>query len=374
MALTPVLDGSLSNEEWQPFGKDTYLQWEPGVVYFAAVVSDGDDLVIDLDPDGDGWLNGVDNTELRISSGSKVAARTLDTTPRSGPVWKSKSASNVSVFTTAQDGRWIVEGRITLDSSKTIKEGSVIGIDMETMPSGASTGPAFLPRSLAYRTLGFDSAENLPDGMEWHSSTKLREVAKEDQLRMDFDISGKSDFTSYKLHAEGWAQNMMASVAKPFPGFDRNGHASLQYRSDIASGATAGWRILNASILDADGKEHVLRTSFKIADLIELEVSLPDRIKFSADGQTLKGRVDVRSMGVGRVEGEYAILAPQTWQVVKGGPQRILIFNPRSREPINLEFTLPPGATGDYPITFTVNVGNMAFTKTVVVNVSPPGS
>jgi hypothetical protein len=66
------------------------------------------------------------------------------------------------------------------------------------------------------------------------------------------------------------------------------------------------------------------------------------------------------------------VATERDWFVKRGGAQRILIYQPRGRERINLEFAVPAGMVGSYPVTFTVNVGDMVFTKTVVVEIEPP--
>ena len=246
LALTPVLDGRLSPEEWQKLksedGTESYLQWEPGSIYFAAKVKKGSDLMLSIDPEGDGWLNGAENYEVRVSfDGSKpaVTIRTLDATAVSGPSWKPRSANDVAVFSSAGTNEWIVEGRILAK----VQYGSKLGAAMESLPSGAATGPAYLPRPLMMHPLGYDQSEGIPDGMAWRTRTKLRQIARDDSLSMTFELSGLGDYRNVEIRCEGWAKPDLTIVSKPFPGFSSRGTASVDYKSSIrpdASGSRAG--------------------------------------------------------------------------------------------------------------------------------------
>ena len=115
-----------------------------------------------------------------------------------------------------------------------------------------------------------------------------------------------------------------------------------------------------------------MRTSFKLSDLIEFDVSLPDRVEFSTEQQVLKGNVYVRSTGLGRVEGKYILSAPSTWTVERGGDENFAIYHPRGRDKIGLKFLIPAGAVGEYPITFTALIGQRKIERTVFVRIDPP--
>lgn len=379
LALTPVLDGAISMEEWDSFDtrqeRATYFQWEPGYLHLAAEIAVGDDLVVHLDPAGDGWLIGDDNIELRfVQSGSLTLAlvRKLDATRRDGPVWVPASSRGVDVVTSENDGKRVIEASFSLDENRITKAGKTLGVSMDSVPAGADLGPAFLPRSLDYVKLGYDRSENLPTDMTWKSETRIREVAREDSLKMRFAMNGGGSYSLIKMRCEGLVQNELSSSIDPFRGFDGNGRASVEYKSSISPSSQAGWRVVRATLVSPDGSESVMRTSFKLSELIEFDIELPDSVEFSVDSQSIKGSVHVRSTGLGRVEGEFGLSAPKTWSVERGGDSGFIIYHPRGREKIGLKFIVPAGAVGEYPVTFTAQVGQRSVEKTVYIRIDPP--
>jgi hypothetical protein len=270
-----------------------------------------------------------------------------------------------------EGSNWTVEGTITFPDS-VVREGRVMGVRVETMPGSGDTGPAFLPRALSYVKFGFDASEGLPTGMSWRSKTKLRQVARADGVSMRFELSGAGDYDTAEVRCEGWGRNALTTITKQFQGFDSRGNASFEYKSDINDEGPAGWRVLRATLHNPDGSRTVLRTSFRMCELIEFDVDIPRTLKYSNEARTIKGRLDVRSTGTGRVDGQYDVATERDWFVKKGGAQRILIYQPRGRERINLEFAIPAGMVGSYPVTFTVNVGEMSFSRTIVIEIEPP--
>ncbi len=372
LALSPVFDGRIVAEEWLPFvdegGFKGYLQWEPGTLHFAASVPVGGDVVLSIDPAADGWLNGTDNREVRVtwSDGRATATvRALDTSGRGGPEWKDAEATAVKVLGSASGEHWTVEGTYSL--GKSAHAGATIGALLRSFGSGEDSGQAFLPRPLSYVRFGFDGSVGLPSGVTWSSDARLREVAREDGVTMEFVIRGESQYSTAVVRGEGFARDDLSVVSHSLPSSGPRGSSSFEYKSPIAASATPGWRIIQASVGGA-----VLRTSIKIAELVEIDVDLPEVVAFSTKDHSIKGRVDVRSTGLGRIEGQYDVVVDPGWTVKRGGTQRVLIYNPRGREGVNLDFVVPAGSQGEYPVTFTVSVGSQVFTKTVLVKITPP--
>jgi hypothetical protein len=361
LALTPALDGKITAEEWLPLEGGGYLQWEPGMVHFAGTVAAGRDAVFSFDVSGDGWLNGDDNREVRISPDGTAIVRYLDAEGREGPVWKpAKSKEALKVASSTDGGTWSFEATNLL--GRGARDGRTIGAAFGTTPRGQELTAPYEPRGVKYFRFGFDSGVQVPDGLRWRSDTKLREVAREDGLTMEFEIKGEAQFATAVVRAEGIARNDLAVASKPAKS------GSIEYKSSIAGDAKPGWRILQATLGGT-----VLRTSFKINELIEIEVDLPDSVPYSATDRQIRGRVDVRSTGLGRIDGQYTVSVDPGWTVKRGGPQTVGIYNPRGRERINLDFLVPAGSQGEFPVTFTVIVGSQVFERTVLVEVLPPG-
>ncbi len=370
LALTPAFDGRIVAEEWLPFvdegGFSGFLQWEPGSLHFAAVAPLGRDVVLCIDPAADGWLNGTDNREVRISwsdGRATVAVRELDAKGRSGPQWKEADAAMIKASASANGDRWTVEATYRL--GKVARDGGAIGALLKGVGSGDDIGQAYLPRPLSYVRFGFDGSVGLPSSVTWKSDARLREVAREDGVTMEFVIRGENQYSTAVVRGEGFARNDLSVISRPVPTSGQRSTSAFEYKSAIGAGATAGWRIIQASLGDA-----VLRTSIKIAELVEVDIDLPEAVAYSAVDRSIKGRVDVRSTGLGRIEGQYDVVVDPGWTVKRGGAQRVMIYNPRGRERVNLDFSVPGGSQGEFPVTFTVTVGTQTFTRTTFVKIT----
>lgn len=372
LALTPVLNGSLFDEEWLSLpaqgGAKGFLQWEPGVIYFAGSADKGDDLIVSLDRNGDGWLVGKDNFEFRVSfvdgKGSLVA-RALDGTKRDGPAWITRSSDDVNaVFGTSGD-RWFVEASLKGSASL----GSPLGAGMESLSARAGTGPAYLPRTMNFFRLSLDAAEGLPEAGIFKTSTRLREVAREDSLAVEFEVEEGGAYSTSETRGEGFARSSLSVVTRAFPPVDTKGRTRVSYQSAIEKDAMTGWRVLRSTLVDTKGNKTLLRTSFFVSELIVFDVSLPEILEYSEAAQIVNGSMSVRSTGVGRIEGEFFTNAPVGWVVEKGAAQKLLIYNPRGREKINLRMTIPAKANGSQNLTFTVVVGDQVYTKSVIIQI-----
>ena len=367
LALTPVLDGRLAVEEWLPLGAAGFFQWEPGIVHFAAQAKSGEEVVVSIDVDGDGWLRGTDNREVRIAmvGGTPTATvRSLDTTGRGGPAWRVVTGPSLNLVGASNGDTWVIEGSLSLGRS--VAEGEIVGALVTTEAAGGQQPAPYVPRPLQYFRYGFDQANGLPKDATWRSDPILRETAREDGLTMGFEVKNGGTFTTAVLRGEGYARNDLSISSLQVPtGTTRR----FEFKSAITASALPGWRVLQAQIGDA-----TLRTSFKVSELIEIAVDLPDKVSYSARDREVKGSVTVRSSGVGRIEGQYDVAADPAWTVRRGGSQRVLIYNPRGREHINLTFLVPGGSQGEFSVRFFVTVGEQTFTRTALVEVLPPGT
>ena len=365
LACTPVVDGRIAEEEWQPVGREEvkgHIQWEPGTVHFTATVAEGEDVVLSLDAAADGWLNGSDNREVRVrwEGGSAVSSvRTLDATGRQGPVWREGGSLPLKVVGAVVGGRFTVEGSLTL--GRTVAEGREIGCRLVGSTLDALGAEPYMPRKMAYCRFGFDSVTGA-DGVTFWTSAKLREVAREDGLAIRFNVRGPLLASTAVVRAEGSLKGEMTTVSVPV-----SAGGTFEYTSPIGVIAPSGWRVLVARAGEAE-----LRTSFKVSDLVEIEAFLPDSVEYSAEDRSVKGRVELRSTGVGRVEGRYDVQVDPGWSVKRGGAQSFLIYNPLGRERINLDLHVPGGSRGEFPVTFNVTVGAQTFTSTAVVEIKGP--
>ncbi|MCH7905174.1 MAG: hypothetical protein IH944_11520 [Armatimonadetes bacterium] len=381
LAHTPELDGVLSADEWDQFEADSGMQWEPGKLHWSAVVPSDFDVLLSLDLNADGWLVGDDNIEVRISrtaSGTMVSTSRLDATNRDGPVWIPSAIPGhlIERAQSAADYHWTLEASMDLDRKRFMRQGDTIGVRIDAVRSGASLGPAYAPRRLAYVNLVLDQGLNDAD-ISWKVGARFREVAREDGLKMRFDLQRRdgSDVgvESVDIRFEGDRGSDLAAISRPFGRFDSRGKARLEYESAIAGDASTGYRILKAELKRSDGSVTVLRASFRINDLVQFEVSIPRQVTQSQVEQVVKGHVYIRSTGTGRIKGVFSARCVDGWQINRGGNEEFLIFHPRGRQRIPIEITIPAYALGAYPIRLEARIGERVIEQIAYIEVAARG-
>lgn len=381
LALTPVMDGVVSDQEWDHFS-DTehgpiFLQWEPGKIYWAAKPQPGHDVILSIDLNGDGWLVGNDNYEVRTSISGDLAStaiRQLDATDRNGPVWIAPRLSAEAIKTAVKPSTnyWNLEGAFHADGLAEIKEDSRVGVRVDIVPAGTDAGPAYLPRNLAFARFRFDKSSNLFGGLVWRPSIKNRNVARFDPLKFRFNFTVEPDcppLQQIDVVGEGYARDAINQMTKPFPEPDRRGNASVDYQSDIQADATGGYRVLRATLLAADGRMAVIRTSFRIADLLDFEWDLPRQIRYSDQSQVIKTVVNLRSQGTGRIDGQFDYVLPEQWSARRGQSEGFLIYYPRGTAKITVEFMIPGGTSGTFPVTLKAKIGETELSRTMMLTV-----
>ncbi len=381
LAITPAIDGVLADQEWDHL-MDTeagpvYFQWEPGKLYWAAKPAAGNDVIVSLDLNGDGWLVGNDNYEIRISTHgdlSTTGIRQLDATDRNGPVWITPRLGSHAITTIAKPGteNWAVEGSFNTEGLLEIKEDSRVGVRVDIMPSSFDSGPSYLPRNMAFLRLRFDKSVNLFSGLVWRPSISNRNVARFDPLKFKFNFTLEQDCPTLQqidVIGEGYARDAISQMTKPFPEPDRRSNASVDYQSGIQPDSPSGYRVLRATLLAADGRMAVIRTSFRIADLIDFEWDLPRQIRYSQESQVVRTTVTLRSQATGRIDGNFDYVLPDEWSARRGQSQGFLIYYPRGNAKITVEFMIPGGASGTFPVTLKARIGETELSRTMTVTV-----
>lgn len=370
LALTPQMDGVVMDQEWDQLVQTPdgpiFFQWEPGVIYWAAKAKPGTDVVLSLDLAGDGWLVGDDNIEIRSRlNGDQVVTttRVLDASDPNGPVWSEGKVIPDTVMTAgkASSEYWNLEGKYTPFGERVEpKLDARPGVRIDMVPSGADLGAAFMPRSMAFTRLRFDKSRDLMSGVTWRPDFRNRSVARTEplQLRLAFEMGPDAPpMKSIDLGAEGLGRTAVNSMTVPFPGLNRQGRGFHDYRSEIADVASGGWRVFRASVLAEDGRIATLRSSFRVADLLDIDTGMPTRLTYSDQPRTVKATVVLRSQASGRIEGEMDYRLPQDWAASRGKGNKFLIFFARGQARIPVEFVVPAGASGVFPVTVVARVG-----------------
>lgn len=256
--------------------------------------------------------------------------------------------------------------------SKEIKEDSRVGVRMDLVPTDTDTGPSYIPRNLQFMRMRFDKSRNLFSGLVWKPGIANRNVARFDPLNFKFNFTveeGCPAIQSIDVVGEGYARDVINQVTLPFPTPDRRGSASVSYSSEIKNEAVGGYRILRATVLAADGQIAQIRTSFRISDLLDFEFGAPRTVRYSEEAQVIKGVVTLRSQGTGRIDGTFDYVLPETWSARRGKNENFLIYFARGNAKINVEYSIPGGTSGTFPVTLNAKVGDQMLTKTIYVQV-----
>ena len=363
LAMTPNIDGKIDPEEWDPFtsidGMDTYFQWEPEKLHFAAAhVPTGNDLIISVDVHGDSWLVGRDNLELRVhwnNNAPEVSERLLDCTPVTGPIWV--DADNYKAVTTVA-GSVDEKGRnveITVGDPATnlmpTKPNTTIGLRFDVLPEATPPPDPLLPRVTTPVTLQYQRGEDIPAGLTWRPEIPQRSVVPGERSKIRLTFSGNDDLglKRVEMRSEGEAQNWTDSSGVPFPNFDKKGRAFVDYKTNVTKDAELGYRILKATVTDAQGKSSVLETSYEIAPLVTFDFH-EKPVASSSEPQTVKFSAYIRSHTMRRVDGVFRVQAPEGWKVKSGDDTQFLIYDSRGSKRQVFELVVPSGYKGMAPI------------------------
>lgn len=380
LAITPEIDGKIAEEEWDTLASDgtftSYFQWEPENLYWAGTAPIGHDIVLSLDTKSDGWLIGDDNLEFRVSlnQGQPVlSVRRLDATEAGGPKWTNAAVINESVklAATSSDTGWTLEAKFTPPSHEAPAVGSRLGVRVDCVPTGSDMGEPYFPRAMGFLNLQFDLGQNLPSGFSWKPEFLVRTVPVDDSFKVKFGFKRTEDveFSQVDYRAEGYAKKLMATGSKPFPTWDKKGRIGDDYATIIARDAGVGYRVLRLTLTGKDNQSTVLRSSFKIADLIEYEVKLPKTLPLDPDARIIRGSVNLRSNGLKRISGTFHFGAPEAWTATRGKETSFVIYHSRGVAKVPIELIVPKDTVGVFPLTFTSKVGDKTITKTIYVPV-----
>lgn len=370
LANSPVLDGQFGVEEWELFASDGprggAFQWEPGAYHWAAQVAQGQDLVLSLDQKGDGWLVGADNIEIRISpraDGPVVRIRLLDASSPGNPVWENGGVPPDQVKIAVQlgpDGVASVEATYTPILGLEPQEGRRVALRMDTVPTGSELSEVFFPRALTSVYLQMDSSRDIPLGVSWRPTIVNRVISRQDRLKLNFSLTREEgNWTAQRteIRAEGTARDHLRVLTEPASDFDRRKRMDLVYESTISPQAPLGWKVVRATFTDQAGQQFIIRSSIRLANLVDIEIGFPRETRVSQEAQIIRGSINLRSQFSGRLDGVLTLIAPPEWTVTKGKESKFLIYHTRGLAKIPVEFVIPRGQAGVFPMTLKATMG-----------------
>lgn len=381
LALTPRLDGVIEREEWDTLalgdGIQSYFQWEPGKVHFAARLLPGADLLTSIDLKGDGWLVGDDNLEVRVRLAEAVptiTVRMLDATDRNGPQWRPADDWSRTIQAAAREGEdeWVVEVTVTDPGMGMIprEPGRPMGIRLDPIPPQAQIAEPYWPRTVAPCSLVYNTLVRGADGLrfnpEYRSGTS---VVPGDTISIRFGFNGRNEMgiNRISMRSEGFAEKESLLTALPFPRFDGRGRAFVDYNSPISSNASMGWRVAEGALDTEEGTRAFARVSYQIAPLVTFAPTVTPRLESKDEVQRMRFSNWMFSNTRRRLDGNFTVEAPAGWNVLNGSGTTFIIFNARGSVRRVYEVEIPAGAEGSFPFRLRATIGGTVVEQTVWV-------
>jgi hypothetical protein len=381
LALTPKLDGELSDEEWDPLvSSDTlkgYFQWEPNKLHVAATVPTGQDLLLSLDLRSNGWLVGSDNVEVRVSmqDGSpRVTGRLVDATNVAGPTWIDLPGLGMAATVAAKAGEAGVTYEVTLSDPNLglfpTGDGKGMSVRLDAVPAESAPVAAFIPRVLTPVNLVYRRAAAVPTGLRWGIEGAGNSVMPGNTIRLRYTFNGndKIGLSKLALRSEGFVKENTTQSVVPFPLFDSKGRAFVDYETAIRPEVEAGWRVSRGSLDSTDGLTAVIQGSYRVAPLLDVEL-VRETVKSQPRDQRVKMTYFLRSNSPRRVDGTVTITLPRDFHMISGNDKGFIIYNPRGSARRVLEIDIPANTKGVFPVLMKIDVGGQVYERTVYLNI-----
>lgn len=377
LALTPKMDGVIANEEWDLLtstkGAKTYFQWEPGKLYFAGAVPEGDDLLVSLDLRANGWLVGADNYEVRIGMRDgqpKVTARKLDVTRFQGPQWIDEPVIGMASQVVAKTENGVTTYEVSLqDGGFDIipdDKNTKLALRIDPVAANAPSAEPFVPRALTPITLGLSRAAALPANLQWGVENSGAKVVPGDKMRVRFTFNGSNQLglQRIKMRSEGLAAPTSAESTLPFPSFDNKSRAFVDYNTPVANDADYGYRVVQAAVEGKDGVSGFVEASYQVVPPLEID---PDSAHIQSKPMAQKGRltytVSANASGSRRIDGSVRVTLPREFAVLNGDDRNFSIYfhSPVRR---TVEFNVPAGTKGVFPVAFHMESNGKTYDST----------
>lgn len=377
LALTPKMDGVIANEEWDLLTstKDakTYFQWEPGKLYFAGSVPEGDDLLVSLDLRANGWLVGADNYEIRVGMHDgqlQVTARKLDVTRVQGPQWIEEPVIGMASKVIAKTDNGVTTYEVALEDGGfdiiPDDKNSKLSLRIDPIAASAPSAEPFVPRALTPVSLGFSRAAALPANLQWGVENSGAKVVPGDKMRVRFTFNGSNQLglQRIKMRSEGLAAMSSAESALPFPSFDNKSRAFVDYNTPVANDADFGYRVVQASVEDKDGVSGFVEASYQVVPPLEID---PESVHIASKPMAQKGRltytVSANASGSRRIDGNVRVTLPREFAIINGDDRNFSIYfhSPVRR---TVEFNVPAGTKGVFPVTFRMESNGKTYDST----------
>lgn len=370
LAMTPVIDGSITADEWDAFVQtnsgEAFLQWEPGRLYVAGRIPADRDLVVSLDSKQNGWLVGKDNLEfrLRVTDGkATLTARQLDATNVAGPKWIELPAFDKAAIVAGktENGEVQIEAAIVDPGTGMlpIKDGERYMVRMDVVAQSSQSTEPFYPRVGKLITLKTERASAMPMGLDWKVEDPGRTVTPGGSTKVRFSFSTKEEIGLKKIEIKplGPLSNHAATLGQPFPSFDKKGRTFVDYEAKTGKDAPTGYHLVSSILTTNDGAPAMIQASLRVAPLVDFALS-DERIELKQGVQEIKIPFYIKSNSVNRLDGTCEVEVPQNWEILKGDDKGFIIYNSRASVRRVLTVKLPADAAGTLPLRFRGKIGD----------------
>jgi hypothetical protein len=370
LALTPKLDGVIDTEEWDPFIQtgdlDSYLQWEPGILYLAAKAPIGDEIVYSFDLKNDGWLVGRDNLEVRLrrsEAGVTIKGRVLDADNKTGPKWIDvpgiSIASNVASSVSDDGKTWTVEAALNdPGTGYFLNSAGRIGARVDAIPMDGAEAASYLPRAVAQIKLGFRRATGLPGGVIWEPEHEGQYVQPGAGMHLRYTFRGENagEFQRVAMRSEGFAKDATNSLEVPFPKLDKKNRAFVDFDTKVATGSTEGYRVARCVVTSKDGATSMGQASYRISPALDMQL-VPVSSNQTHKAALLKVTVYLRSNSQDKFRGTFHMTPPTGFTILTGNDMPFVLYKTQTVRRV-LQMSVPSNAVGTFPFELHSKVGN----------------
>lgn len=370
LALTPIIDGQIEYEEWDPLsdmlGIQSFLQWEPGALYLAGRAQKGTPILVNVDAEGDGWLKGSDNFEFLINNtpeGLKFLARRLSADGKEVK-WLELEHQDlrIQMASKVEGNTWSFEMKLLDGVIPHFSDRREIGVRFEPgrFDVGVNERQLSTVRLLTERSFG------LIDGIEWNPEMPVRSVMPGESTKLRFTLWNQTKWLPVRVESRslGLALPFTAMQNTPFSGFDSKGRTFVDYFARILDNSSLGYRVANVRFIGTDGQDITLQASYQIAPLLSITNELPIITVDPNGGFNCKIRTYVTSNGRPSFKGDLCIVAPDTWQIDRNN-RKVYMYHTRGSQKEDFNIQVPAGTSGEVPIQIQMSLGKEQFTRTV---------
>ena len=324
----------------------------------------GQDLLVSVDPGGDGWLVGRDNLQARIGvrDGKPVIdIELLDATNVTGPTYRSiagmAAASRVAIGPDGTIEASIVDPGLGLLPTKPGK----LAVRIDPIAPEIPTPAANVPRTLTGLTLVDERDAGFPSGFKVKTDFNDIATIPGETATVRFAFSGTPMPKRVALRTEGLGREATSAMELPFPE-SRKGVARVEYKTRVQPDATLGYRVARATLTGADGVPSVVQASFRVAPLADVVLN-DTTLKPSTQDRSIKVGFTVFGNSSKRLSGHTTIsVAGGGYRVLNGDEsQKVGLFEPRRGLPRSFGLFVPANARGTVPIRFGMEIGGKKF-------------